>query len=118
MRQRTWLWRTVCIALALLICVPTVLFVSHTHQNAPLRDSIYAEPFLFGSYARKQGDDADHCPICQLANQLQAWLILLVPALFLIRRSQTLSRLMLRLHPVTTRAGHPSLVTLKIRLNR
>lgn len=118
MRQRTWLRRTVCMALVLLICVPTVVYVSHTHKPAPLRDSAFASPFSYGSYAPKQGTDAEACLICRLAHQLQAWLILLLPLLFMVRRSQFLTRLALRLHPLATRAGHPTLVTLKIRMNR
>ncbi|HML48619.1 MAG TPA: hypothetical protein PKE04_17895, partial [Clostridia bacterium] len=86
MRQRTRLRRTICMALVLLICMPTVVYVSHTHKPAPARDSAFASPFLFGSYARSQGSAAETCPICQLARQLQAWLILLLPLLFMVRR--------------------------------
>jgi len=117
MRQKTWLLRAVCMVLALLICVPTVLYVSHTHSPAPLSASPNAASLLFGSDAHRQGA-AESRLICRLAYQLQAWLMLLLPALLSVRLRRFLARLALRFHLLATRAGYPTLVALKIRMNR
>ena len=117
MRQRTRLWRTACMALVLLICMPAVMCVSHTHRPGPFDDTAHATPFVFGSHGRAQAPTAEACPICQLARQWQAWLMLLLAALLLIRKGMIFSRMASRLCPPALAKGHPTLISLKVRMN-